>query len=161
MLKQGKPPQFKERVRVLPAGIGDVEKNEIERGSCGSGAKICGEIIAGEAAEAGIGSELVETLNPFEAAAVKLPPDVKLPMTITTLDAAAMLPASIRIKSEEVAPGDETDKLISTAWLTATITRLEDGTEKKLAGKAKVILLLADNAPPMVVSNDIVTEILA
>ena len=30
-LRQGRPPQFKERVRVLPAGIGDVEKNEMER----------------------------------------------------------------------------------------------------------------------------------
>ena len=114
MLKQGRPPQFKERVRVLPAGIGDVEKNETERGPGGAG--IGGEMIAGERADAGIGSELVETLNQFEAAAVKFAPTVRLLMTIDTLDAAAMLP-DICKTSVEFVPG----KLMLTAGFAATI----------------------------------------
>ena len=116
MLKQGRPPQFKERVRVLPAGIGDVEKNEMERGICSCCAGICGEMIAGERADACIGSELVETLNPFEAAAIKFAPTVRLLMTIDTLDAAAMLP-DICNTSVEFVPG----KLMLTAGFAVTI----------------------------------------
>ena len=115
MLKQGRPPQFKERVRVLPAGIGDVAKNETER-FCICCAGICGEMIAGERADACIGSELVETLNPFEAAAIKFAPTVRLLMTIDTLDAAAMLP-DICNTSVEFVP----DKLMLTAGFAVTI----------------------------------------
>ena len=121
MLKQGRPPQFKERVTVLPAGIGDDEKNKMERGICGSCAGICGEMIAVERADACIGSELVETLNPFEAAAVKPAPMVRLPMMIDTLDAAAMLPDTICITRLKFGPGDAASTLISTAGSAATV----------------------------------------
>ena len=119
MLKQGRPPQFKARVTVLPAGIGDVEKNEMERGICSCCAGICGEMIAGERADAGIGSELVKTLNPFEAAAVKFAPTVRLLTTIDILDAAAMPPDTICRK--KFAPGNAAGKLMLTAGSAATI----------------------------------------
>ena len=76
-------------------------------------------MIAGERADACIGSELVETLNPFEAAAIKFAPTVRLLMTIDTLDAAAMLPDTICI-TRTFAPGDAAGKLMTTAWFAAT-----------------------------------------
>ncbi len=78
-------------------------------------------MIAGERADAGIGSELVITLNPFEAAAVKFAPTVKLLMMIDTLDAAAMLPDTICNTSVEFTPGNATGKLMPTAGFAATI----------------------------------------
>ena len=78
-------------------------------------------MIAGERADACIGSELVETLNPFEAAAVKFAPTVRLLMTIDTLDAAAMLPDTICNTSAEFAPDNAAGKLMPTAGFAATI----------------------------------------
>lgn len=78
-------------------------------------------MIAGERADACIRSELVETLNPFEAAAIKFAPTVRLLMTIDTLDAAAMLPDIICNTSVEFAPDNAASKLMSTAGFAVTI----------------------------------------
>jgi len=78
-------------------------------------------MIAGERADADVGSELVKTLNPFEAAAIKFAPTVRLLMTIDTLDAAAMLPDTICIARNPFAPVDAASKLMPTAGFAVTI----------------------------------------
>ena len=62
----------------------------------------------------------METLNPFEAAAIKFAPTVRLLMTIDTLDAAAMLP-DICNTSVEFAPDNAAGKLMLTAGFVVTI----------------------------------------
>ncbi len=96
-------------------------------------------------------------MNPLEAAGAKLLPAARLLTTTDTWDLAAMLPDAICITREDI----ETVKLMFAAWLTATLMLSCVVPVKKPTGKAKVMALDADNAPPMVVVNEIVAEILA